>query len=60
LIKKAIENFFTEIDSKIFEEGKKEAIKYIIMIRDKIGKELEGWDSTEEIRKLRESRRKGW
>ena len=59
LIREAIENFFTEIESKIFEEGKKKAIKDIIRIREKIGGNLEGWDSTEEIRKLRDSRWKG-
>jgi len=59
LIRKAIENYFNELESKILEERKKEAIKDIIMIRDKIGKELEGWDSTGEIKKLRDSRWKG-
>lgn len=59
LIKKAIESYFTELESKIFQERKKEAIKDIIMIRDKIGKELKGWDSTKEIKQLRDSRWKG-
>ncbi|OGD35106.1 hypothetical protein A2V94_08930 [Candidatus Atribacteria bacterium RBG_16_35_8] len=59
LIKRAIENYFAELESKILEEKKKEAIKDIIMIRDKIGKELKSWDSTEEIRQLRDSRWKG-
>jgi len=56
LITKALENYFVELESKILEDRKKEAIKDIIRIREKIGKELEGWNSTEEIRKLRDSR----
>ena len=56
LIIRALENFFVEIENRILEERKKKAIKDIIGIREKIGKELAGWNSTAEIRKLRESR----
>mgnify|MGYP005843492569 CR=1 FL=1 len=56
LITKALESYFIELESKIFEDKKIEAIKDIIRIREKIGKELEGWNSTEAIRKLRDSR----
>lgn len=59
LIMKALEKYFTELESKILEERKKEAVRNIIKIRDKIGGELRGWDSTGEIKKLRDSRWKG-
>jgi len=56
LIRKAIERYFKELEMEILEERKNKAIKDILKIRDKIGKELKGWDSTGEIRKLRDSR----
>jgi len=56
LVVRALENFFVEIENRIREERKNEAVREIIGIREKIGKELAGWDSTAEIRKLRESR----
>jgi metal-responsive CopG/Arc/MetJ family transcriptional regulator len=58
LIREAVNSYFAELDSKIMEERKKEAIKDIAKIKNRVGKELEGWDSTGEIRKLRDSRRK--
>jgi metal-responsive CopG/Arc/MetJ family transcriptional regulator len=54
LIRKAIESYFKELEIKIIEKRKKEAIEDIFKIRDKIGNELEGWDSTGEIRNLRD------
>jgi metal-responsive CopG/Arc/MetJ family transcriptional regulator len=56
LIRKAIESYFKELEIKILEKSKKEAIQDIFKIRDKIAKELEGWNPTGEIRKLRDRR----
>jgi len=56
LIIEALENYFTRLQNIILEEKKKKAIEDIIQIREKIGDDLKGWDSTEEIKKLRESR----
>jgi len=56
LIIEALENYFTRLQSIILEKKKKKAIEGIIQIREKISDDLKGWDSTEEIKKLRESR----
>ncbi len=59
LIREAVNSYFDELDSKILEGRKKEAIKDILKIRGKTGKELEGWDSTGDIKKLRNERWRG-
>ena len=56
LIIEALENYFARLQSIILEEKKKKAIEDIIQIREKIGDDLKGWDSTDEIKKLRDSR----
>ncbi|MCL5986383.1 MAG: type II toxin-antitoxin system HicB family antitoxin [Actinobacteria bacterium] len=56
LITEALESYFSELQSRILEEKKKKAIEGIIKIREKIGEDLKGWDSTKEIKKLRDSR----
>ncbi len=55
-ILKALENYFLEVERKILEDKKKKAIEGIFKIRDEIGFMFEGWDSTTEIRKLRDTR----
>jgi metal-responsive CopG/Arc/MetJ family transcriptional regulator len=55
-IVKALENYFPDIEKKILEQKKKEAIEGILKIREEIGINLKGWDSTSEIRKLRDTR----
>ncbi len=59
LIREAIRSYFTELEGKILEERKKKAVKDIVKMRDKLGEELKGWDSTADIRKLRNEKRKG-
>ena len=56
LVTEAIESYFIELEDKILEDRKNNAIKDIISIRERIGKELRNWDSTMEIRELRDSR----
>ena len=56
LIIEALENYFARLQSRIFEEKKKKAIEGIIEIREKISDDLRGWNSTEEIKRLRDSR----
>ena len=56
LIIEALENYFARLQSRILEEKKKKAIEGIIEIREKISDDLKGWNSTEEIKRLRDSR----
>ena len=56
LIIEALENYFALLQSRILEEKKKKAIEGIIEIREKISDDLRGWNSTEEIKRLRDSR----
>jgi len=56
LIIEALENYFFQLQNKILEEKKKKAIEGIIQIRGKISDDLKGWNSTEEIKRLRDSR----
>ena len=56
LIIKALESYFARLQNAILEEKKKKAIEAIIQIREKIGDDLKGWDSTKEIKRLRNSR----
>ncbi|MCL4386242.1 MAG: hypothetical protein M1326_08020 [Cyanobacteria bacterium] len=55
-ISKALENYFMEVEKRILEDKKKKSIEGIIKIREKIGSALKGWDSTAEIRKIRDTR----
>ena len=55
-ISKALESYFIEVEKKILEDKKKKSIEDIIKIREKIGPSLKGWDSTTEIRKIRDTR----
>ncbi|MHB1253689.1 MAG: hypothetical protein ACYCZ1_05920 [Candidatus Humimicrobiaceae bacterium] len=55
-ILKALENYFMEVERRIFENKKKEAVEGILKIREKIGPLFEGWDSTAEIKKIRNTR----
>ena len=55
-ILKALENYFQEVERNIFEDKKREAVDDILKIRKEIGHVLEGWDSTAEIKKLRDTR----
>jgi len=56
LIIEALKNYFAMLQSRILEEKKKKAIEGIIRIREKISDDLKGWNSTEEIKRLRDSR----
>ena len=56
LIIEVLENYFARLQSRILEEKKKKAIEGIIEIREKISDDLRGWNSTEEIKRLRDSR----
>lgn len=55
-ISKALENYFIDVEKKILEDKKKKSIEDIIKIREKIGPVLKGWDSSAEIRKIRDTR----
>jgi metal-responsive CopG/Arc/MetJ family transcriptional regulator len=56
LILKALENYFPEIEKKILEERRIEAFNGIFKIREKIGNSLKNWNSTEELRNIRNAR----
>ncbi|MEA2015883.1 MAG: ribbon-helix-helix protein, CopG family [Actinomycetota bacterium] len=56
LIREAVNSYFAKLDSRILEERKRKAIKDIAKIRDRVGEELKGWDSTGDIKKLRNER----
>ncbi|MBN2072785.1 MAG: type II toxin-antitoxin system HicB family antitoxin [Actinobacteria bacterium] len=58
-IMKAVENFFPDVERKLLDERKKEAVNGILKIREKTAPLFDGWDSTTEIRKLRDSRWNG-
>lgn len=58
-ILKAVENFFSDVERKILEDRKKEAVEGILKIREKTAPLFEGWNSTDQIRKLRDSRWNG-
>ncbi len=57
-ISEAVSHFFSEIDQKILQEKKSLAAREIEKISQRIGPKLSGWDSTREIRELRENRPK--
>jgi metal-responsive CopG/Arc/MetJ family transcriptional regulator len=52
----ALENYFIEVESKLLEDKKKNAYEGILEIREKAAPFFKGWDSTSEIRKLRDTR----
>jgi len=52
----ALENYFVEVESKLLEDKKKNAYEGILNIREMAAPFFKGWDSTSEIRKLRETR----
>jgi metal-responsive CopG/Arc/MetJ family transcriptional regulator len=52
----ALENYFTQVESKLLEDKKKNAYEGILDIREMAAPFFKGWDSTSEIRKLRDSR----
>lgn len=56
LIIEALESYFVWLQSRILEEKKKKAIEGIIHIREKISDDLKDWNSTEEIKRMRNSR----
>ncbi|MCD4746611.1 MAG: type II toxin-antitoxin system HicB family antitoxin [Bacteroidales bacterium] len=55
-IMKALENYSALLQDRILEEKKKKAIEDIIQIREEISDDLKGWNSTEEIKRLRDNR----
>ena len=58
-ILKALENYFTQVERKLLEDKKKDAYEGILNIREMAAPLFKGWDSTSEIRKLRDSRWSG-
>ena len=55
-IMEALENYSALLQDRILEEKKKKAIEDIIQIREEISDDLKGWNSTEEIKRLRDNR----
>jgi hypothetical protein len=52
----AMENYFIKVESKLLEDKKKNAYEGILDIRAMAAPFFKGWDSTSEIRKLRDTR----
>ncbi len=52
----ALKSYFVEVERKILEDKKMDAYEGILKIREKAAPFFEGWDSTAEIRKLRDNR----
>jgi metal-responsive CopG/Arc/MetJ family transcriptional regulator len=52
----ALENYFTQVERKLLEDKKKDAYEGILRIREMAAPLFNGWDSTSEIRKLRDTR----
>ena len=55
-ILKALESYFIEVERKILEDKKRDAYEGILSIREMAAPFFNGWDSTSEIRKLRDTR----
>jgi metal-responsive CopG/Arc/MetJ family transcriptional regulator len=55
----ALENYFIKVESKLLEDKKKNAYEGILDIREMAAPLFKGWDSTAEIRKLRDTRWSG-
>ena len=52
----ALENYFIEVERKLLKDKTKDAYEGILKIREMAAPLFKGWDSTSEIRKLRDSR----
>jgi metal-responsive CopG/Arc/MetJ family transcriptional regulator len=52
----ALENYFTQVERKLLEDKKKDAYQSILSLREMVSPLFKGWDSTSEIRKLRDTR----
>ncbi|MBM3706429.1 MAG: hypothetical protein FJW66_07895 [Actinobacteria bacterium] len=52
----ALENYFTQVERKLLEDKKKDAYQSILSLRETVSPLFKGWDSTSEIRKLRDTR----
>jgi metal-responsive CopG/Arc/MetJ family transcriptional regulator len=52
----ALENYFTQVERKLLEDKKKDAYQGILSLREMVSPFFKGWDSTSEIRKLRDTR----
>ena len=52
----ALENYFTLVERKFLEDKKKDSYEGILSIREMAAPLFKGWDSTSEIRKLRDTR----
>ena len=52
----ALENYFSEVERKLLKDKTKDAYEGILRIREMAAPLFRGWDSTSEIRKLRDSR----
>ena len=55
----ALENYFSEVERKILKDKTKDAYEGILRIREMAAPLFKGWDSTSEIRKLRDTRWSG-
>jgi metal-responsive CopG/Arc/MetJ family transcriptional regulator len=55
----ALKNYFEIIDREVLDKRRKKAIDEIKNSRKVIAEKLSGWDSTSDIRRLRESRHSG-
>jgi len=52
----ALENYFIQVERKLLEDKKKDAYQSILSLREMVSPLFKGWDSTSEIRKLRDTR----
>jgi len=52
----ALENYFIQVERKLLEDKKKDAYQGILSVREMVSPLFKGWDSTSEIRKLRDTR----
>ena len=52
----ALENYFSQVERKLLKDKTKDAYEGILRIREMAASLFKGWDSTSEIRKLRDSR----
>jgi len=55
----ALENYFIQVERKLLEDKKKDAYQGILSIREMASPLFKEWDSTSEIRKLRDNRWSG-
>ena len=52
----ALENYFSQVERKLLKDKTKDAYEGILRIREMAASLFKGWDSTSEIRKLRDNR----